>query len=139
MSDIDWKEVARNLEFALRGLYDDQVDYLTLNNLGGLDNHWMRATRIALVAYEDALNPPQAETPAQPWPHTPECRKSPEGSMGGAFNCSCGAETASKPDDPNAPFRWICIHCNTVSGIDDRICLGCRKPRYPTSDRGEKR
>jgi len=62
MSDIDWKEVARNLEFALRGLYDDQVDYLTLNNLGGLDNHWMRATRIALVAYEDALNPPQAET-----------------------------------------------------------------------------
>lgn len=52
---VDWKEVARNLEFALRGLYDDQVDYLVLNNLGGLDNHWMRATRIAFVQYEDAL------------------------------------------------------------------------------------
>lgn len=36
------------------------------------------------------------------------------------------------PDDPNAPFRWICIHCDTVSGIDDKTCLGCRKPRYPT-------
>lgn len=33
--------------------------------------------------------------------------------------------------DPNAPFRWICIHCNTVSGINDQVCLGCRKPRYP--------
>lgn len=62
MSNVDWKEVARNLEFALRGLYDDQVDYLVINNLGGLDNHWMRATRIALVGYEDALNPPQADT-----------------------------------------------------------------------------
>jgi hypothetical protein len=34
-------------------------------------------------------------------------------------------------DDPNAPFRWICIHCDTVSGIDDQACLGCKKPRYP--------
>lgn len=56
---VDWKEVARNLEFALRGLYDDQVDYLVTNNLGGLDNHWMRATRIALVQYEDALTTPE--------------------------------------------------------------------------------
>jgi hypothetical protein len=57
--NVDWKEVARNLEFALRGLYDDNVDYLVTNNLGGLDNHWMRATRIALVGYEDAT---EAET-----------------------------------------------------------------------------
>ena len=45
--------------------------------------------------------------------------------------------------DPNAPFRWICIHCNTVSGIDDKACVGCRKPRYPKlaatqSDASEK-
>lgn len=36
--------------------------------------------------------------------------------------------------NPNDAFRWICIHCDTVSGIDDRICLGCKKPRYPRID-----
>ena len=42
---------------------------------------------------------------------------------------SFAAET--KVDDPNAPFRWICIHCSTVSGTDDQHCLGCGKARYP--------
>lgn len=46
-----FEEVARTLAFALKGLYDDQVDYLKLNNLGGMDNHWMRAARIALADY----------------------------------------------------------------------------------------
>lgn len=36
------------LEAALHGLYDDNVDYLRLNNLGGYDNHWLVAARIAL-------------------------------------------------------------------------------------------
>lgn len=45
-----------------------------------------------------------------------------------------------RPDDPNEPFRWICIHCNTVSGMDDQHCLGCGKARYPLtqSNRGGK-
>lgn len=50
----DRAEVARTLAFALRGLYDDQVSYLTLNKLGGMDNHWMRAARIALADYGKA-------------------------------------------------------------------------------------
>lgn len=33
--------------------------------------------------------------------------------------------------DPNAPFRWICPHCNTVSAVGDAVCLGCGQPRYP--------
>lgn len=45
------EEIARQLAFALKGLYEDQVDYLKLNNLGGMDNHWMRAARIALSDY----------------------------------------------------------------------------------------
>ena len=36
------------LEFALKGLHDDNADYLRLNNLGGYDNHWMLAARKAL-------------------------------------------------------------------------------------------
>lgn len=35
-------EMARQLAFALEGLYEDQVD---------MDNHWMRAARIALADY----------------------------------------------------------------------------------------
>lgn len=35
------------------------------------------------------------------------------------------------PANPLAHLRWICIHCSTVSGVDDPNCLGCRKPRYP--------
>jgi hypothetical protein len=41
-------EHVSRLEQALRGLYWDQVDYLTLNKLGGMNNHWMRAAREAL-------------------------------------------------------------------------------------------
>jgi hypothetical protein len=39
----------RELEAALRGLYNDQADYLTINKLGGMDNHWMKAARAALA------------------------------------------------------------------------------------------
>lgn len=39
---------ASKLESALRGLYWDQVEYLALNKLGGMNNHWMRAAREAL-------------------------------------------------------------------------------------------
>lgn len=45
------EDLAKTLAFALKGLYDDQVDYLTLNKLSGIDNHWMRASRIALADY----------------------------------------------------------------------------------------
>lgn len=41
------------------------------------------------------------------------------------------AQPLKANDDPLAPLRWICIHCNTVSGKDDPNCLGCGKPRYP--------
>jgi hypothetical protein len=51
-----YSEVARLLAFALKGLYEDQVDYLTLNKLGGIDNHWMRAARIALADYDKAIS-----------------------------------------------------------------------------------
>lgn len=34
---------------ALAGMYADQVDYLTLNNLGGMDNHWMKVARAAIA------------------------------------------------------------------------------------------
>lgn len=37
-------------------------------------------------------------------------------------------KTEAKPNDA---FRWICIHCTTVNGLDEQNCLGCRKPRYP--------
>ena len=34
---------------ALKGLHDDNVDYLRLNHLGGYDNHWLKAARAALA------------------------------------------------------------------------------------------
>ncbi len=37
---------------ALKGLYADQVDYLTINHLGGMDNHWMKAARAAISKAE---------------------------------------------------------------------------------------
>src|ERR1700744_903193 len=45
------------LEFALRGLYWDQVDYLILNKLGGMQNHWMRTAREALGMDVDDIRP----------------------------------------------------------------------------------
>lgn len=33
----------------LVGLYNDQVDYLTINQLGGMDNHWMKAARAVIA------------------------------------------------------------------------------------------
>lgn len=50
------------LETALRGLYWDQVDYLTLNKLGGMQNHWTRATREALGMDIDDVRPSPEET-----------------------------------------------------------------------------
>ena len=44
----DYDSLARQvagLREALKGLYDDQVDYLTINKLGGMDNHWMVRAR----------------------------------------------------------------------------------------------
>lgn len=35
---------------AVRGLHDDNMDYLTKNHLGGENNHWMKAGREALDA-----------------------------------------------------------------------------------------
>ena len=43
---------APDLLFALKGLYADQVDYLTINKLGGMDNHWMKAAREAIAKAE---------------------------------------------------------------------------------------
>lgn len=41
-------EVVEQQHRALKGLHDDNADYLRLNNLGGYDNHWMVAARAAL-------------------------------------------------------------------------------------------
>ena len=66
------------LEAALRGLYDDNVDYLRLNNLGGYDNHWLKAARTALgITAEtpvEALDYPVGEGPitVTPMPRKPE-------------------------------------------------------------------
>jgi hypothetical protein len=51
--------VINDLETALRGLYWDNVDYLTLNKLGGMQNHWMRAARMALGIDVDDVRPTQ--------------------------------------------------------------------------------
>ena len=45
------------LEHALRGLYWDQVDYLTRNNLGGMNNHWMQWARFALGIQPEDQSP----------------------------------------------------------------------------------
>lgn len=42
---------------------------------------------------------------------------------------SAPGTAAGTKDDPNAPFRWICIHCTTVNAVDIDVCVGCRKPR----------
>ena len=46
---------APDLLEALKGLYADQVDYLTINKLGGKDNHWMKAARAAISKAEGTL------------------------------------------------------------------------------------
>lgn len=45
-------EVER-LRFALKGLHDDNMDYLTINKLGGAHNHWMKIARDALSATKE--------------------------------------------------------------------------------------
>jgi len=52
---------------ALQGLYDDNVDYLTLNNLGGIDNHWMKAARAALAAPAISICPTCNHTRPTHW------------------------------------------------------------------------
>jgi len=42
----------KRLRQALQGLYDDQVDYLAINHLGGMDNHWMVRARAALASHD---------------------------------------------------------------------------------------
>ena len=37
---------------ALKGLHDDIAEYARINNLGGFDNHWMKAARAALTLAE---------------------------------------------------------------------------------------
>lgn len=66
LQEIGWKspDEARKAETALRGLYWDNVDYLTLNKLGGMQNHWMRAAREALGMDIDDVRPSQEETSA---------------------------------------------------------------------------
>lgn len=36
------------LEAALQGLHDDCAEYGRVNNIGGFNNHWMKAARAAL-------------------------------------------------------------------------------------------
>lgn len=44
------KEEAERLRFALRGLYEDTLDYIRINNLAGSENnHWMKIAREALA------------------------------------------------------------------------------------------
>ncbi len=50
------------LRAALKGLHDDNMDYLTLNNLGGADNHWMKAARAALIAQESVATQESVRT-----------------------------------------------------------------------------
>lgn len=53
-----WQDAReKELENALRGLYWDNVDYLTLNKLGGMNNHWMRAAREALGMDPNDIRP----------------------------------------------------------------------------------
>lgn len=71
------------LEAALRGLYDDNVDYLRLNHLGGYDNHWLVAARKALgIAVETACESPKLMPCWCPYcgePHSPAVRETKDG------------------------------------------------------------
>jgi len=47
---FDYVKAERDrLREALQGLHDDCADYQRINNLGGYDNHWMKAARAALA------------------------------------------------------------------------------------------
>lgn len=70
----------------------------------------------ATIARVDALLPP-SETSVQSAPHDwycPNCDCDLCGAVQGRLERTA-VETAAEPDDPNAPFRWICIHCTTVN------------------------
>lgn len=73
----------RELEAALRGLHDDNVDYLRLNHLGGYDNHWLVAARKALgIAVETACESPKLMPCWCPYcgePHSPAVRETKDG------------------------------------------------------------
>lgn len=70
---VETTDRTAKLEFALRGLYWDQVDYLMLNKLGGMQNHWMRAAREALGMDPDDIRPAVEPSPK------PDCPKSSDG------------------------------------------------------------
>jgi hypothetical protein len=52
--EVHWKTrrslliCIEELHETLEGLYRDNIDYLTLNNLGGYDNHWLVMARKVL-------------------------------------------------------------------------------------------
>lgn len=62
--------VINDMQTALRGLYWDNVDYLTLNKLGGMQNHWMRAARMALGVDVDDVRPSQKAKVGETLPET---------------------------------------------------------------------
>jgi len=41
------------LREALQGLYDDTMDYIRLNDLGGENNHWLVVARAALAQIKE--------------------------------------------------------------------------------------
>lgn len=64
-SPVETTDRIEHLEFVLRGFYWDQVDYIKRNHLGGMNNHWMRATRIALGIQPDDPIPSVEPTPKE--------------------------------------------------------------------------
>lgn len=100
------KSRAEKLEFALRGLYLDNVDYLTLNKLGGMNNHWMRAAREALGMDVDDTSIAEK---------TPERRLSPQyDELLAQLSevCTCVAENKATED------AALCLFCDARMQIE---------------------
>ncbi len=55
----------QELEQALYGLYKDNLDYQSRNNLSGYNNHWMREARAALKL---PFDPPAKKGKEALWP-----------------------------------------------------------------------
>lgn len=69
-SRVETTDRIEHLEFVLRGFYWDQVDYIKRNHLGGMNNHWMRATRIALgIQPDDPIPSVEPSEPRMPLEH----------------------------------------------------------------------
>jgi hypothetical protein len=93
-----------DLESALRGLYWDNVDYLTRNNLGGMNNYWMVAAREALY-----IPSPEEPTPGQALIVSAEEAKQPL-----AFR--------HRSEDPKVPYAGC--HCDTCQNLS-ALCACC--------------